>query len=115
MAEQRDWGTWRSRLIPASPRWALKELLAVIVRNWPDAGLMLPLDFVLGLEPEYTDEERLQLRSAGVASPMVTIDGKVYSSAALGQTTAGTPSVATRRSNFIMHTFREWREKAMSA
>jgi hypothetical protein len=91
--------------------WALKELLAVIVRNWPDAGLMLPLDFVLSLEPEYTDEERLQLRSAGVASPMVTIDGKVYSSAALGQATAGTPSVATRRSNFIMHTFREWREK----
>jgi hypothetical protein len=91
--------------------WALKHLLAVIVRNWPDAGLVLPLNSVLGLEPEYTDDERLQLRAAGIASPMVTIDGKVYASVALGQTTAGTPSVVTRRSNFIMHTFREWRDK----
>jgi hypothetical protein len=90
--------------------WALKELLAVIVHNWPDAGLMLKLDFVLALEREWTDEERVVLRGAGVATPMVTIDGKVYSAVALGQTTAGTPSAATRRSDAIMHTFREWRE-----
>jgi hypothetical protein len=91
--------------------WALKELLAVIVHNWLDAGLVLPLNFVLALVHEYTDEERLQLRGAGIAGPMVTIDGKVYASAAMGQTSAGTPSRATQRSNVIMHTFREWREK----
>jgi hypothetical protein len=91
--------------------WALKELLAVIVHNWPDAGLMLKADYVLAMETEYSDEERLELRSAGIATPMVTIDGKVWAAAALGQTAAGTPSRATQRSNVVMHTFREWREQ----
>jgi hypothetical protein len=81
------------------------------VHNWPDAGLMLKADYVLALEREYTDEERLDLRSAGIAQPMVTIDGKVWAAVALGQTAAGTPSRATQRSSVVMHTFREWREK----
>jgi hypothetical protein len=65
--------------------WALKELLTLIVRNWPDSGVMLKLNGIVGLEPEPTDEERPALRNAGVAGSMVTIDGAVWSAAALGR------------------------------
>lgn len=87
--------------------WALKELLEIVVHNWPDAGLMLKCDFVLGLEREWTDDERLELREAGIAQPMIEIDGKVWAAAALGQSAAGTPSRAAQKSNVVMHTFRE--------
>lgn len=89
--------------------WALKELLTVIVRNWPDSGVMLKLSGIVGLEPEPTDEERLAMRNAGVAGSMITIEGAIWSAAALGQTTAGTSSAATHRSNVVMHTLGDWR------
>jgi hypothetical protein len=45
------------------------------VRNWPKAGLMLETH-AIGLDPERTDEERLQLRKAGVNTSGVVVDGK---------------------------------------
>ena len=71
---------------------------------------MPQLHGIVGLTQKYTDAELLQLRNAGVASPMVEVDGKVYMAPALGQTTAGTPGTATRQSNLVMHTLRDWRE-----
>ncbi len=90
--------------------WALKELLEVVVRNWPDQGIMLRLDFVTGLAREFTDDERLELRQAGIAQPFIEIDGRVYACTALGQTSAGTPTGATRTSNAAMHALDQWRE-----
>lgn len=82
--------------------WALKELMQIVVRNWPEAGLVLNSMSGLRLaSPEPTDEERLQLHNAG-AMVALEIDGVVY--LPLGQTTAGTPMMATRAvDEFMWH------------
>ena len=87
--------------------WGLTEILEIVVRNWPDAGLMLPTH-AIGLTNKWTDEERLELREAGISSPMIELDGKVWASSAMGQTADGKTSMATIRSNEIMHTLYRW-------
>jgi len=57
--------------------WALKELVEVVVRNWPDVGIVHEMKGIVGLTHEYTDDERLQLRKSGITGP-VEVDGKVY-------------------------------------
>lgn len=79
--------------------WALLVVMEVLVRNWPDAGVLRPVEGIIGLSEHYTDEERLDLRKAGVAQ-LLEIDGKVY--APPGQTTAGTPLAVTLRVNKLM-------------
>lgn len=88
--------------------WALKELIEIVVANWSDAGIVYEMVAISQISPEYTDEERLQLRKAGVATSMISVGGKVYIT--LGQTTAGTPSGATRAANDLMHRLRELSE-----
>lgn len=87
--------------------WALKEVLATLVRNWPDSDLMPAAMSGISLSQEYTDDERLELRKAGIAQA-IEIDGTVYSP--LGQTTAGTPIAVTMRVNALMWALREWRQ-----
>lgn len=87
--------------------WVSKDVLAVIVRNWPDAGLLHSLNFVTGLTQEYSDEDRLKLRNSGITQP-IQIDGRVY--VPLGQTTAGTPISVTRNVDALIWTLRGWRE-----
>ena len=87
--------------------WALKQMLEICVRNWPDSRVLTKIHGVLGLDQEYSDEDRLQLRNAGVAS-LVVVDGSVYMTS--GQTTAGTPLDATIRANAVLWKLRELRE-----
>jgi hypothetical protein len=90
--------------------WALKQVLEIVVRNWPDAGVVLDSKSGLELSHEYTDDERLELRNCGIAMPMIMVDGKMWASAALGQTTDGSSSAPARHSAVLMHIFHEWRE-----
>ncbi len=84
--------------------WALKEVLETTVRNWPEAGLLSRVHYVVGLlTQEYTDEERWALRNAGTTGPL-EIDGKVYMPP--GQTLDGTPIAVTRRANAVMWALR---------
>lgn len=86
--------------------WALKQLVEIIVRNWPDIGIVYKLN-ALGLaSPEPSDDELLLLQNAGVVT-MFEVDGAVWTF--LGQTTAGTPIMATRAANELMHTLRRLR------
>lgn len=87
--------------------WALSDVLKIIARNWPEAGIIQEIKGAIGLAQEFTDDDRLQLRNAGVAT-MIEIDGKVY--APPGQTTAGTPLAATLRVNQLMHALAQWRQ-----
>lgn len=88
--------------------WALKELMEIVVRNWPDAGLVLKsMSGLRPASPEPTDEERLKLHNAGV-TVMLEIDGVVY--APIGQTTAGTPMIVTRAVNDLMWRMRDLRQ-----
>jgi len=88
--------------------WALKELMQIVVDNWPDAGIVLRSMSGLRMgQPEPTDEERLKLHNAGVMV-MLEINGVVY--APIGQTAAGTPVMVTRAVNEFMWTLRGLRE-----
>jgi hypothetical protein len=87
--------------------WALIEMLEIIVRNWPDADILHQAKYAVGLTQQFTDDERLELRKAGITG-LVEIDGKVYMPP--GQTGAGTPMTVTRRVNSLMHVLRRLRE-----
>jgi hypothetical protein len=90
--------------------WGLTEMLEIVVRNWPDDGLMLSSNFVIGLAQKWTDEERLQLRKAGISSAMIELDGKVWAPTALGQMADGKSSAAARRSMDFMWRLGQWED-----
>jgi hypothetical protein len=96
------------RAHPKHANWAAEDLFAIVVRNWPDSGLVHKTK-ALGLTQHYSDEDRLQLRNAGI-STMMEIDGKVYAPGPLGQTLAGTPIQATREAQALIWALRPWRE-----
>jgi hypothetical protein len=84
------------------------DILEILVRNWPDAHVLHRVHGVTGLSQKFSDEERVELRNAGVAQ-LVEIDGKVY--VPPGQTTAGTPLSATIGANNLMWKLDELRSK----
>ncbi|HEY1918509.1 MAG TPA: hypothetical protein VGH27_23290 [Streptosporangiaceae bacterium] len=67
--------------------WTDLELLRVVKRNWPSAGILQPIKG-LGLAEIIDDDKRRSFRNAGLVS-IVDIDGELFTPA--GQTTAGTP------------------------
>jgi hypothetical protein len=88
--------------------WARKDILATAARNWPDAGIVHELQYVIGLTREFNDADRLELQKAGISVGAIEVDGKVFTT--LGQTLAGTPYSASQLMMTVMHTLREWRE-----
>ncbi len=67
--------------------WSALALLEVVVRNWPDAGILTPMNFVTSLVGgNWSDEDRKKLRRAGVSSSAVEIDGRVWSAGGQGLT-----------------------------
>jgi hypothetical protein len=90
--------------------WGLKEMLEILVHNWPDTGPMRRLRGVVGLSQEWTDRELMDLRAAGIATGPVMVNGAAWLAPAVGQTLDGTPIVVTQRANVTMHTLRGWRE-----
>ncbi len=95
--------------------WAARQILSIVVHNWPSAGLMHESRWATAVSPDWSDEDRRDLRNAGVASGLIQIDGKVYASAEIGQTTAGTPMPASRRANALLWGMRPWREDFANA
>ena len=75
--------------------WAERAVLGTIVRNWPEAGILVGSDFVTGLTQDYDDDARAVLLKAGV-SLSIAIDGRVWSSPSLGATLRGAPFMAQR-------------------
>lgn len=86
--------------------WTDVSLLEVIVRNWPDAGLLAGSISGLALAEPITPEDRKRFRRGGVATP-VEVDGKLY--LPRGQSTAGTALDHATRANMLMATLGEWR------
>jgi hypothetical protein len=94
---------------PRHANWAAESIFAILVRNWPDSGLVHELRWLTGLSQKFSDGDRLALRNAGVASFM-EVDGKVYAPGGLGITTAGTPTAATRAADAVMWELGRWRD-----
>jgi hypothetical protein len=60
--------------------WSELAILEVIVRNWPGAGILHPSNYVTGLVGgNRSDEDRRSIRSAGISTAAVEIDGQVWS------------------------------------
>jgi hypothetical protein len=90
--------------------WARGELVCVIVRNWPDAGLFVKSNIVQGMTTQFTDDDRRQLRRAAVNEGLYEVDGDFYGPPGLGQTAAGGSVAAARRAMGYMEGLRQFRE-----
>jgi hypothetical protein len=76
--------------------WGLTEVLKIVVRNWPNAGLMLETH-AIGLSQDFSDDERLELRKNGINTVGVVVDNKLWVPSALGISLDGSSSRAGRR------------------
>lgn len=90
--------------------WALQEVVEIAVRSWPDAEIFQRLNYVIGTTQTLTDEERAEIRQAGVSASIVEADGEVYVARAIGQTLDGSNVQDVMRINMIMHQLRDLRE-----
>ena len=90
--------------------WAREHVIRVIVKTWPNDGLVNELKGVLGTSRSHTDQERAQIREAGL-STFVEFDGHVYL-AGLGISTAGTSTAATMHAMRILRALKHFEEQA---
>lgn len=88
--------------------WALRELVEILVREWPDNSVVNAS--LSGVKPvrSISEEEHVQLRKGGVAT-LIEVDDKVVMPG-LGMTTAGTPVRVTLRVNGITQALSDLRE-----
>lgn len=83
--------------------WAREHVIEVIVRNWPNAGLVHEMKDVVGLTRTIDDDDRKTLRNAQVNTPL-EIDGKVYMPDG-GMTTSGVGVDTVRQADMMMDQF----------
>lgn len=77
--------------------WSALAILEVIVRNWPDAGILIPSRYATGLvHGNWSDEDRQKFREAGISTGMVEVDGRVWSAGLGGQGVMGDSMPAMR-------------------
>lgn len=92
----------KAYLLDVSPHgeWTNERLVAIAVRNWPNARLFWSLN-ALGPAQAVTQDDRQKLRSVGVTTP-IQVDGKVFIAATGGITTAGTATQSVLRANNLL-------------
>jgi len=90
--------------------WACERVIRVIVETWPNQGLVNELKGIVGTSRSYTDQERAEIRAAGI-STTVEIDGHVYMPS-LGISTAGTSTATAMYAMRILRTLRNFDERA---
>lgn len=92
--------------------WALKELIEILMREWPGNPVVMPSMSGVTLARPVSEKEHLELRKGGVATS-VEVDGTVVMPA-LGMTTAGTPVRVTLHTNQMAWALTALREKLMA-
>ena len=72
--------------------WSALRILEIIARNWPDARILVPTLSGTRLKGgNWLDDERRQMRHAGIAGGAVEIDGAVWVAGGGGQSLGGAP------------------------
>lgn len=89
-----------SRRHPNIDNWAEASIMQTVIRNFPGLAHAWEVTGAIGLSCSISDEERLELRQAGVDVPL-EIDGKVYRPVAAGMSLAGTPLADTMHVNAL--------------
>ncbi|WP_439486800.1 hypothetical protein [Blastomonas fulva] len=87
--------------------WARDAIPEIILRNWPQAGLIHELPSVLGMRHSRTEKDRMQLRNNGMASP-IEMDDKVFAFTP-GLSTAGTSLRAVRAADQMLDTLKRFK------
>ncbi|MEP7350764.1 MAG: hypothetical protein ABI668_12565 [Sphingorhabdus sp.] len=90
--------------------WASDAIPKIILRNWPDAGIIHDLG-IPGSRESYSEIDKLGLRNAGMTTAYEGNEGKVYMFSA-GLTTGGTSLHAAQAANQILDRI-EWFEKQL--
>jgi hypothetical protein len=86
--------------------WTNQHLVEVAVRNWPDAGLFIALQGVIGTQSsragyQYTAEDRKKLRGAGIAT-FIEVDRKFYMPRSGSISSAGNSSGTTMQAQKLL-------------
>lgn len=79
--------------------------MAIVVRQWPDAGIVFEMKGILAGDP-YSPEHRRDLRNAGVTA-LLAVDGKAYMTRS-ALSSAGTSMTATRVGDYILEDIRSF-------
>lgn len=90
--------------------WAREELVRVIVRNWPNAGLFIKSNYAQGTTAHFTDDDRRRLRRTNINEVLFEVDGAFYGPPGIGQTAAAGSFAAARRAMAYMENLRQLRE-----
>ncbi len=93
-------------------KWTKRSILEIIVREWPDAGIVYEMKGALGLSQSYDDDEHKQLRNAAI-NVLHEIDGKVWMTPG-GMTTAGGSISATRQSDQLWDCIEQFQQRLTS-
>ena len=91
--------------------WGLTEVLKIVVAQLAEGRADALETHAIGLDPERTEEERLQLRKAGVNTPGVVVDGKLWVPSALGIALDGASFRAGRRAMDFVWRLQQWEAK----
>jgi len=86
--------------------WTNEEFVRICVRNWPGADLFHQVSSTNALANPSRPENRESLRTAGITS-FLEVDGRVYMPP--GQTAAGAPIAAARKSMQVIATLNDLR------
>jgi len=83
--------------------WSNQNLVEIAVKNWPEARLFCELVGALGMEKRINTEERKELRSAGIDTP-IEVNGKVFISATYGISSSGISTTSSLRAQNLFRT-----------
>jgi hypothetical protein len=81
--------------------WSREAIAQIMIEEWPNSEFVHEAKGIIGLEHYVNDEERAQLRSAGINSPFIPYNGKYYMVGRGGITSAGTAVEATRAADYF--------------
>ena len=92
--------------------WTLSSIVDVLIDEWPDSVFVREIPGIVGLSGTPTDEERAELRKAGIMSSWFERDGRVYM-IGFGMTSASTSLFAIRNANALIVGLRNWDKHVM--
>jgi hypothetical protein len=90
--------------------WTKEVIAQTLIDEWPGSGFVHEVRDAVGLGRRTSENERGALRSAGISSPFMEHNGKVYMIGFGGLTATGTAVAATLKANSIMRSVRAFEE-----
>ncbi len=97
-------------ILPNHHSWTREYIAHILIGNWPRSSFVREVKGVLGVNPAPSDNERGELRNAGINTGLLKHRGKFYEIGVGGLTSAGTATRNTLAANAIMRSLASFRE-----